>query len=121
MNISKKIFAGATATYAFLLTRLAFAQSVGNGSQPIKLTDPLGGSESFTSVANSVANFLFADIAIPLTTIMVLVGAFQIMTAGGDSEKFTKGRKTLMYAAIGFAAAVIATGATSLIKSFLGQ
>ncbi len=69
------------------------------------------------SVANSVAGFLFYDIAAPLTSIMVLVGGFQMMTAAGDPEKFSKGKKTLTYAAVGFVIVLIAGGITSLIKS----
>lgn len=104
----------------YALSNLAFAQ-VANGGQNVTLTDPLGGSESFVSVANNVAQFLVQDVAIPLTVIMVLVGAFQIITAAGDPEKFSKGRKTITYAAIGFLAALISLGAVSLIKNFLGQ
>ena len=113
---------------ALLATSLIskFAYAAGNtGSsgqtQIVTLQDPLGGGESFTTVANNVANFLVVDVAIPLTVIMVLVGAFQIMTAGGDPEKFSKGRKTITYAAIGLVAAFISLGAAKLIQSFLGQ
>ena len=102
-----------------VLSGTAFAQAV-NPGQNVILTDPLGGNESFISVANNVAQFLVQDIAIPLTVIMVLVGAIQIMSSAGDPEKFSKGRKTIMYAAIGFLAALISLGATSLIKDFLG-
>jgi len=67
----------------------------------------------------SIFSFLFTDVAVPLCAIMVLVGAFQMMTAGGDPEKFSNGRKTLMYAAIGFAVAFIAIGAVDIIKSII--
>lgn len=104
------IVGGAGAITLFLGTLSAKAQT---------LTDPLGGGESFISVVNNVAGFLFTDIAIPLATIMVLVGAFQFMTGGGDPEKISKARKTILYAAIGFAIALIASGVSSIIKSVL--
>lgn len=97
----------------FVTTGAALAQT------QISLTDPLGGQETFLSVLNNVAGFLFTDIAIPLATIMILVGAFQFMTGGGDAEKISRARKTIMYAAIGFAIALIASGASSIIKSIL--
>lgn len=114
---------------SLLVTKFAYAAGAtgsGGQTQPITLCDPLGnncapGSESFTSIADNVAQFLVVDIAIPLSVIMVLVGAFQIMTAGGDPEKFSKGRKTITYASIGLAAAFISLGTVALIKSFLGQ
>ncbi len=103
----------------FAVASIAFAQT-----DPVKLCDPLGtgcnqGSESFLSVLESVMGFLITDVAIPLSVIMVLVGAFQIMTAAGDPEKFSKGRKTITYAAIGLALALIAGGVPYIIKSIL--
>ena len=65
--------------------------------------------------------FIFWDVAIPLCTIMALVGAFQMMTSGGNPEKASQGRKTLMYAAIGFAVALIASGITGIIQSILNN
>jgi hypothetical protein len=102
---------GITAFSLFVETSLAKAQS---------LIDPLGGNESFTSVATAVAGFLFWDIALPLCTIMVLVGAFQLMTSAGDPEKVSIGRKTILYAAVGFAIACICGGITNIIKNFIG-
>lgn len=84
----------------------------------VTLVDPLGGA-SFTKITTNVINFLSTDIAIPLTVIMVLVGAFQMMTSAGDPEKATQGRKTLTWAAIGFAIAILASGITSLITNIL--
>ena len=89
-------------------------------AQTIKLVDPLGGGETFTSVATAVAGFLFWDVAAPLSTIMVLVGAFQLITSAGNPEKVSQGRKTILYAAIGLAIALVAGGIVSLIKSLIG-
>lgn len=120
IKMFKKIkLSGIVAISFSLISKLAYADSTNNTT--IKLTDPLGGNESFVSVANNVAGFLLVDIAVPLAVIMVLVGAFQIITAGGDPEKFSKGRKTITYAAVGLACAIIAGGITTLIKNFLGQ
>lgn len=89
------------------------------------LCDPLGtnctpGTESFTSVATNVTTFLVTDIAIPLSIIMVLVGAFQFMTGGGDPEKISQARKTILYAAVGLAVALLAGGVATLIKNIIG-
>jgi hypothetical protein len=107
-----------TAASSFLITGVAYAQST--QSQAISLTDPLGGKETFTTVATAVAGFLFWDIAMPLSVVMVLVGAFQLMTSAGEPEKVSQGRKTLMYAIIGFAIAFVAGGITNIIKSLIG-
>ena len=97
----------------------AFAASAAT-SQTITLVDPLGGQETFSSVAVAVAGFLFWDIALPLSTIMVLVGAFQLITSSGDPEKVSQGRKTILYAALGFALALVAGGIVNIIKSLIG-
>ncbi len=90
----------------------------GAGGVTITLINPLA-CDDFGCVAQSIINALFY-ISIPLVTIMVLIGGFQILTAAGDPEKFTKGRKTIMYAVLGFAIIIIGLGAVSLIRQILG-
>jgi hypothetical protein len=116
------VVAGSAVLWATTVA-IAFGQS-NPGNTSVTLCDPLGnncapGTETFTTVTTNVISFLFTYIAIPLATIMVLVGAFQMMTSAGDPEKFTQGRKTLIYAAIGFAVAILASGITSLIKNVI--
>lgn len=118
MKIAKKLNAG-WASVVIFATGAASALALSNAT--IALNDPLGGGETFASVANNVIFFISTTIAIPLTAIMVLVGAFQITTSAGDPEKFSQGRKTILYAAIGFVIAIIATGVTSIIKSLFGN
>ena len=94
--------------------RFAFAARQTN---PVTLPNPLS-ANSFQAVVAQVTNLLLL-IAIPLTAIMALVGGFQMITAGSDPEKFSNGRKTLMYAAIGFAVVLIAGGVAQIIKNLL--
>lgn len=117
MRKISKVAGAAWAAIGIFMMRvtLAFAQA---SNTSIALNDPLGGA-NFTAVANNVIYFLSVTVAIPLTAIMVLVGAFQMTTSAGDPEKVSRGRKTLLYAAIGFVVALIATGITSVIKSVL--
>jgi NAD dependent epimerase/dehydratase family enzyme len=93
------------------------ALALSPGNTPITLPNPISAS-SFTQVVANVTNFLLY-IAVPLTAIMALVGGFQMITAGGDPEKFAAGRKTLMYAVIGFAIVILAGGVASIIKNLL--
>jgi hypothetical protein len=108
----------AWASAIVFLAGISVASAQG-GTQPITLVDPLGGKESFSTVATNIANFLFVDIAIPLSIIMVLVGAFQMMTSAGEPDKISQARKTIMYAAIGLGIAIVAGGITTLLKSIL--
>jgi hypothetical protein len=83
---------------------------------PITLTNPLGDScKDLSCPVTSVTNFLFT-IAIPLCGILILVGGFQMMTAAGDPEKFSKGKKTLLYTVIGFVVVLLAGSVAALIQ-----
>jgi hypothetical protein len=97
----------------------AFAQG-GAGTVAPTLVNPLGANcNNLTCPLTAVANFLFV-IAIPLCGIIILIGGFQMMTAAGDPEKFSKGKKTLLYAVIGFAVILIAGSVATLIKNAFG-
>jgi hypothetical protein len=48
---------------------------------------------------------------------MVLWGGFKMMTSSGDPEKFSSGKKTLLYAAVGFVVVLLANSVVSIIGS----
>lgn len=80
-----------------------------------ELTNPLEGScDSVSACAGKIITLL-QEIAVPILAIMVLYGGFQMMTAGGNPEKFKSGRQTLLYAGIGFVIVLAATGVKDLI------
>lgn len=87
----------------------------GGGSVTINLTTPIG-CTNFSCVFKNIMNTLFW-IAVPLTGIMVIIGAFQILTAAGNPEKFKSGKKTLLYAVIGFAVVLVAGGVVPIVCS----
>jgi len=59
----------------------------------------------------------FFWIVITVSVIMVLVAAFNYVTAGDDTEKTSKARRTLTYAAVGIAVALLAAGFPRIIAS----
>ena len=71
---------------------------------------------TLAEIANKVIDFFFI-IGGPIAGIMILVGGFQIMTAAGDPQKFTNGRNTILYAAIGLVVIVTAKTIVSLVQS----
>ena len=56
---------------------------------------------------------------IVLSVIMVLVAGYYYVTSAGNPEKAGKANKTLLYAAIGIAVAIIAKGVPILVASFI--
>ncbi len=82
------------------------------------LPNPLRVS-SIGDLINKIIDYLII-IAAPILTIMVLIGAFQIMFAEGNSEKWQTGKKTIVYAVIGYAIILLSKGISSLIANFFG-
>jgi|GEM_PF-4106853 len=58
-------------------------------------------------------------LAIPIVTIMVIIGAYYMITGGGDPGKIKKGKDYVIWAAIGFAVLLLASSVTSIITNFL--
>lgn len=73
----------------------------------------------FLNMMNIVINWIFLALMI-LVIILVLSGAFTLMTAAGETAKVTKGRNQIMYAAIGLVVALIARAVPSIVKSIFG-
>ena len=68
---------------------------------------------------NIVINIIFIGLMI-LVIIMVLMGAFKLMTAAGDTAKVTAGRNQIMYAAIGLIVALVAKAVPSIVSALFG-
>ncbi len=100
---------------ALLITPHAHADS---GSPPIQIDNPLGAGSNFETLLEKVITAILS-IAGPVAVIMILVGAFQIMTANGNEEGVTNGKNTIKYALVGFVIILSAKVAVSIIKSIL--
>ncbi|MGB7957566.1 MAG: pilin [Minisyncoccia bacterium] len=116
MSIIKKSASVIVGFFAFTFSFLiAFAQ---NNSAP-PLTNPLavnGSNPTFQTILSNVTSFLLL-IAAPICGIMVVWGGFQMITARGNPEKFSEGKKTLLYAAVGFIVIIFASSVVPLIQS----
>jgi hypothetical protein len=91
----------------------------------VSLLNPLCTSGS-ANCQNSTAEGLLQSIvkqlfviATPIAVGMILIGAFQMLLSGGNEDKFTTGKKTVLYAVIGYAIILIGWGITSIIQSLL--
>jgi hypothetical protein len=89
-----------------------------SGGSSIKLVNPLA-CDDLVCIGKAIWAALFY-FSIPIVSIMVIVGGFQILTAAGDPEKFKTGRKTILYATVGFAVILLAGGVVSIIQNILG-
>ncbi len=83
----------------------------------VSITNPIG-ADSFGDVVETVIGAV-VKISAPIAVLMILVGAFQIMTASGNEEGVTNGKNTIKYAVIGFAIVVASQVAVDIIQSIL--
>lgn len=90
--------------------------------QVIDLKDlsPLGTCGKLDCILVKILDFVFY-LAIPLTSIMVLWGGFQILTAAGNPEKVKTGGKTVLYAAVGFAVVILSKAVAFLITDIISK
>ena|GEM_PF-1184594 len=88
------------------------------GSQSIKIPNPLQVG-SFEELIVRINRWLLV-IAAPILTLMIVIGAFQILTAAGNPENITKGRHTITYAVIGYALLLLSSGIIFIIREVLG-
>jgi Type IV secretion system pilin len=123
MKSMRNIWKRAGWAFFTAVSLLAASPAFASG-QPISLLDPLGcakgssGGSCFTQIAGNVIQFLIT-IGAALMAILVIIGGIQMMTAAGDPEKFGKGKKTLLYAVVGFVVLLISQGIASLLKNIL--
>lgn len=85
-------------------------------AEVIEIKSPFTGT--IIDVLNRIIGFLFA-VGIPITVIMILFGAFQMLTAGAKPEQFKKGGATLMYAVIGLIILLLSRGIISLVQQLI--
>ena len=122
MNFWKKIFIILVlfGFLSFLPQDVVFASGHGGPEGGISLPNPLGETETIPQLLEQIVRFL-RDIASPIVAIVVIYGAFQILFAAGDPEKFATGKKTILYAVIGYAIIWIGWGIAKIIEDFIGS
>jgi hypothetical protein len=84
----------------------------------IQIPNPLR-YNTVQEIIYAVVNYLFW-LALSLVILFVLIGAFYILTSGGNRERLSTGKKFIIYAAIGFILTLGARGVIGLILGALG-
>lgn len=86
-------------------------------AQGVDIPNPLSCDTAVACVQGLLNGLIL--LAIPVASIMILVGGFQIMFANGSEEKVSQGKKTIIYACVGFGCIVLSSGVTAIIQDFL--
>ena|SRR3990167_6643648 len=112
----KKIaFLGSTAL-SLLAPVQAFAQ---DAQDKIQIERPKAG---FVTLGNAISNILFLAFAIAalIVLIMLIIGAFEWITSGGDKENVAKARNRIINALIGLAVLAVAFALANVFAQFTG-
>jgi len=99
---------------AFVIIGLSFAFS----ASAVVIENPLE-FDTFEELVEHIIQF-FVYIGVPVCILVVLIGAFYIMTSGGDAKRRKAGGNMILYAAIGLGIILFARGLISFLKYLLG-
>ncbi|MEK7162674.1 MAG: hypothetical protein AAB696_00025 [Patescibacteria group bacterium] len=98
---------------------LAATQGGSPSCPPGELCNPLGrGNNSIITIISNILDWLIIY-SIPILALMILIGGFQILTAKDSPEKVTSGKKTIMYAVIGFIIILISKGIALILLNII--
>ncbi|MDD2696544.1 MAG: hypothetical protein PHE52_00005 [Candidatus Pacebacteria bacterium] len=86
--------------------------------QQIVIQNPIVAT-SFEAVVGNGIDFVF-KIAIVLAPLMVIIGGFILVTAGGNLNKVNQAKNLLLWTAIGFAVVLLSKGILAIINQILG-
>ncbi len=97
--------------FSWILLNIAHATSH-------EITNPLK-AKTISALIQEIANF-FLTMTAGVATLVILYGAFQLLTSGGQEEKRTQGRNTIVYAMIGVLVVLMSVGLVELVANILG-
>ena len=88
-------------------------------AQDQELINPLGSTSTVWQVLEAISGFLMW-VGAPIAVIMILWGAFQMITAAGNPEKIETGKRTIWWAIIGLIVILLSSGIIYAITNFFG-
>ena len=74
---------------------------------------------SVQALINSTINYIFL-LSLVIAPLMILVGAFYLMTSAGDTKRVDTGKKIIFWEVVGFAIILFSRVIISIIKAILG-
>ena len=75
--------------------------------------------ETIGELIDAIIKFIFY-IAVVIAPLVIIIGAFYLLTAGGDPKKIGTGKNIIIYTLIGLAIIMFARGLLAVIESIMG-
>ncbi len=110
---------------SWLVTRagLVLAQSipcgVGVACPDITLPNPLAPTTDIAELITTITSTIAWYIAPPIVAIVVMIGAYQILFSGGDVERVKTGKRTVLFAVVGYLVVLLGLGVVSIVRDIL--
>ncbi|MBI5306321.1 hypothetical protein HZB04_01925 [Candidatus Wolfebacteria bacterium] len=118
MKTNYKIFFSTIFIFFYFISFNSFVLAqTGCTDKVCKLTNPLEG-KTLTNLIEAFSNFLIT-VGSFILPIMVLYGAYLILTAGDKAEQVTSGKHVILWAVVGFIIILIASGIKFIIGDVL--
>ncbi len=86
-------------------------------SAKVALCNPLG-TRDFEGLLNLVVKVIF-NLALAIVPLMVVIGGFMFVSAGGKPDQIAKARNLLLWTAVGFVVILIARGVAKILLDLL--
>jgi len=101
-------------TLAFVAVPALAAPTQGS----VEIPNPIK-AKSISELIDNIVNYLIG-IATIIFPLVIIYGAWQLLSTGGDIEKAIMGRKTITYAVIGYVLILVSKGITMIVAEILG-
>ena len=80
--------------------------------------NPLGG-DGLESIIDPIIGFIF-KISVVVVPVLVIYGAFMIITAAGDADKIKQAKQIIFWTLVGFIIVLLSRGMSDLIEVLIG-
>ena len=87
-------------------------------SNAVSIPNPLQ-HQTFVDLLNAIIDFIFY-IAIPITSLMIIIAGLYFITAQGEPEKIQTAKRIITWALIGFLVILCAKGLVKLLGEVIG-
>lgn len=74
--------------------------------------------EDVIEVIEKLSGWMYS-VLIGLAVVFIILAAYQFLMAGGDSEKVTKAKNSILYAVLAVVVALLATGIVKIVQELL--
>lgn len=87
-------------------------------SADITIVNPLKYS-TLQDLVNAIIDFIYT-ISLALVPIMIIIGAYYFVTAGGDAKQIQTGKDIVFWTCVGFVVILLAKGLIKLLQDIVG-